>query len=246
MTRRAKDPAEPRRSAPAASPAPAKPPPFSVSSALGPDLRLVGRILDDCEQMRIQTTNRIGAAERAIGEPLPHLYYILDPIAEAEKRAVAELKLAWRKHPLRPWQQSYLGLGEKSAARLLAIIGDPADRPNIAKLWAYCGVGDPLRIRRRGMTQAEALRLGNPWAGKQLHVIAECLLKAGNRAAYDDARDRYRDALHERACVRCGPAGQPALPGSALSDGHKHARGLRALKKQFLLDLWLAAKAVRA
>lgn len=209
-------------------------------------LDTLGRILDDLEKLRIQASNRIGALERERGEALPHLYYIAEPLGEAEHRAELELKRAWRRHPLAEWQRGYRGLGEKSAGRLIAIIGDPADRPNVAKLWAYCGVGDPARIEiPRNATQAELFKRGNPRAKKQLHVIAESMLKAGHREVYDEARARYADAKHERACRRCGPSGHPAEAGSPLSDGHKHARALRAMKKQFLLDLWLAARALR-
>jgi len=95
------------------------------------------------------------------------------------------------------------------------------------------------------MTQAELFKAGNPRAKKQVWLIATSLLKAGNRDAYDAARLKYQDAVHESSCVRCGPAGHPALPGSPLSDGHKHARALRALGKAFLIDLWLAAREVQ-
>lgn len=65
---------------------------------------------------------------------------------------------------------------------------------------------------------------------------------AGVRPLGDGARLKYQNAVHEASCVRCGPAGHPAFPGSDLSDGHKHARALRALGKAFLLTLWLAAR----
>jgi anti-anti-sigma factor len=81
------------------------------------------------------------------------------------------------------WTLATLGLGEVSMARLLGIIGDPtmawphhwepntkklkvrgtvpekilvADPPyprNVAKLWAYCGVGDPERRHTKDMDQ---------------------------------------------------------------------------------------------
>ena len=207
-------------------------------------IRHLGRLLDDLETLRIMNGNRIGAAERELGDALPHLHYILEPLADAEHRAELELKRAWRKHPLAPWAAGYRGLGEKSIARLIASIGDPAERPNVAKLWAYCGHGDPNRAGHvpKGATQAELFKRGNPRAKKQTWLIATSLLKAGNRDAYDAARLRYQAAKHERPCPRCGPAGHPAPAGSDLSDGHKHARALRALGKSFLVDLWVAAR----
>lgn len=205
-------------------------------------IRHLGGLLDDLELVRIANGNRIGAMERDLGDSFgidaiqPHLRAV-------EHQVKLELIRLWRKHSLAPWASDYRGLGEKSIARLVAIIGDPADRANVAKLWAYCGHGDPARlVKRKGMTQAELFKQGNPRAKKQVWLVATSLLKAGNRDVYNATRLKYQDATHQSACVRCGPAGRPALPGSALSDGHKHARALRATGKAFLLDLWLASR----
>lgn len=205
-------------------------------------IRALGGLLDDLELVRIMNGNRIGALEREHGEALPHLLDIQERVAAIEHLAHLELVRAWRKHPLAPWAKEYLGLGEKSIARLIAIIGDPAERPNVAKLWAYCGHGDARRTKAKGMSQDELFRLGNPRAKKQVWLISTSLLKAGNRVGYDEARAKYADALHESSCVRCGPAGKPALTGSPLSDGHKHARALRYAGKLFLRDLWAASR----
>jgi len=59
---------------------------------------------------------------------------------------------------------------------------------------------------------------------------------------YDTTRAKYADVIHNASCVRCGPAGKPALVGSPLSDGHKHARALRAIAKEVLRDLWIEAR----
>jgi hypothetical protein len=207
-------------------------------------IRHLGGLLDDLEGARIATGNRIGAMEREYGDAFG-LDAIQGHLVATEHQAQLELIRMWRRHPLAPWAKAYLGVGEKSIARLVAIIGDPAERPNVGKLHAYCGLGDPARIaKRKGMTQAELFKQGNPRAKKQVWLIATSLLKAGNRDIYDARRLRDQEAVHEAACVRCGPAGHPALPGSPLSDGHKHARALRALGKSFLLDLWLAAHAL--
>lgn len=205
-------------------------------------IKTLGALLDDLEKVRIMNGNRIGALERDYGESLPHLDVIQKQVAAAEHLAHLELVRAWRRHPLAPWARDYRGVGEKSIARLVAIVGDPGERPNPAKLWAYCGHGNPERRRTRGMTQEEAFKLGNPRAKKQVWLIATSLLKAGNRAAYDARREQTKDRLHEKSCVRCGPAGKPALPGSPWSDGHKHADALRVMGKAFLLDLWLASR----
>lgn len=211
-------------------------------------IRALGRHLDDIEHIRIQNSNRISALERTGYERLPHIQAIQEHLAAVEHEAELELCRIWRTHPLAPWAKAYRGCGEKSIARLIAEIGHPYIRDDgtirtLGQLRAFCGHGNPERAGQipRGATQAELFKRGNPRAKKQVWLIATSMLKAGNRDVYDAARLKYADATHERACVRCGPAGHPAQPGSPLSDGHKHARALRALGKQFLEDLWLAA-----
>jgi hypothetical protein len=209
-------------------------------------IRTLGELLDDLEQIRIANGNRVGAMEREFGDAFG-LDAIQAHLTATEHQAELELVRLWRKHPLAPWAKTYRGLGEKSVARLIACIGDPADRPNVAKLWAYCGHGDPARSKKRkGMSQAELFKQGNPRAKRQVWLIAKSLLQADNRDVYDAARLRYQDAVHEAACPQCGPQGNPALPGSPLSKGHQHARAMRATGKAFLIDLWVASRELHA
>ena len=85
-------------------------------------------------------------------------------------------------------------------------------------------------------------------ARKRAWLIAVSCMKAGGpyRAVYDATRAKYAEAVHAAPCPRCGPAGKPAPEGSALSDGHKHARALRAVAKTILRDLWREAAAIHA
>jgi hypothetical protein len=214
-------------------------------------IRTLGRLLDDLERTRIMQTNRIGALEREHGEALPHLHGILEPIRRAEHLAELELVRAWRKydHPAVAWSKQQRGVGEKTIARLIAEIGDPAERPNVAKLWAYCGLGDPARKRRKGMTQAEAFALGNPAAKKCCWNLGESFVKVRGgpyRTVYDQARLRYSDRVHAEVCVRCGPAGKPAAPGSPWSLKHQHEAAKRYAEKAFLRDLWIVSRPSRA
>lgn len=215
------------------------------------EIDALGRILDDLESTRIQTTNRIGALEREKGEALPHLYFLVEPIAASEHQAELELNRAWRKHPLAKWQNGYRGAGEKSVARLLSIIGEPAARPNVAKLWAYCGVGRPGRIPK-GATQAEVFACGNPRAKKQVWLIACSIVKTGVRTN-DETGEKYAispggetylarrsataERVHDKDCPQCR-----AKAGDPWRDGHKHADALRVVAKTFLKDIWIAAR----
>lgn len=86
----------------------------------------------------------------------------------------------------------------------------------------------------------------NDEARKRAWLIATSCVKtsadARYRSIYDDTRAKYTDAAHTAPCVRCGPSGKPAAQGSPLSDGHKHARALRAIAKAVLKDLWVEAR----
>jgi transposase len=212
------------------------------------DLTIItlAELVDDLERTRIANDNRIGALERSFGSALPHLYVISENLRSVERQADLELRRAWRKHPLAPWAKEVSGLGERSMARLIAVIGDPAERPNPAKLWAYCGHGAPFRSKiRKGASQADLLARGNPEAKKRVWLIATQFVrnqKSPYRVVYDAARERYDDRVHESPCVRCGPSGSPALAGSPWSLGHQHAAAIRLVGKRFLLDLWKEAK----
>jgi len=232
-------------------------------------IRTLGRLLDDLQEVRIRTGNRIGALERQGFERLPHLAALGDGLGQIEHQAVLELCRAWRRHPLAEWAKGQLGVGEKSIARLIAEIGHPryaaeghfegenSERRyvidgyrerTVSQLWAYCGHGDPAYAGSipSGATQAELFKRGNPRAKMQVHLIAEAMLKAGNRDAYDADRRKHGVAVHSKPCKRCGPSGHPAPIGSPWSLAHQHASGMRVLGKKFLLDLWIASEDLEA
>jgi hypothetical protein len=105
-----------------------------------------------------------------------------------------------------------------------------------SQLRQFCGVGSPDR-RVKGMTQEQALRLGNPRAKSLVHLVAEGTMKSAGgetktgqvrrrspyRDIYDDGRLRYEDR-------------------EDWSKGRKHNASLRLVKKAFVLDLWLVAQ----
>jgi hypothetical protein len=105
-----------------------------------------------------------------------------------------------------------------------------------SQLRQFCGVGSPDR-RTKGMSQEQALRLGNPRAKSLVHLVAEGTMKSAGgetksgqvrrrspyRDIYDDGRLRYEER-------------------EDWSKGRKHNASLRLVKKAFLLDLWLVAQ----
>lgn len=230
-------------------------------------IRTLGDLLDDLERTRIMNGNRIGSLERRFGSSVPHLEVIEHELEKIENEAKLELVRQWRKHPLAKWAKNINGVGEKSIARLIAHISEPAvaitgefhslpdgdrewvatgSRPRlVSELWSYCGLGDPARKRRKGMTQEEAMAMGNPAAKKQCWLIGEAFVKSTKgpyRPVYDAARAKYADRVHATACVRCGPSGKPAAPGSPWSLKHQHEAAKRYAVKTFLKDLWVASQ----
>src|SRR5205085_7998418 len=110
------------------------------------------------------------------------------------------------------WSKDTPGVGEHLLARLLGAVGHPcvatphhwegegservlvADEPfvrNVAKLWAYCGHGDPTRRRKTGMSAEDAASLGNPKAKMLAHLMAETAMKqtGGVPKSSSDASD---------------------------------------------------------
>ena len=239
--------------------------PSEASSLADPFLALAADMLDDTERTRIANENRLrqltrseadsDGEERGFGLDLSHpdvarVAALVDALKKIEHDATLNLNRRLRKHPLGPWIKAQKGIGEKQAARLLAVVGDPywhdaQDRPRlVSELWSYCGHGDAKRRIRKGMTQGDLLACGSPVAKMRIHLIAEACLKAQGPYAdvYYGRKEATKGRLHAVECRRCGPAGHPALPGSPWPPAHRHADALRITAKEILRDLWTEAR----
>jgi hypothetical protein len=197
--------------------------------------------------------------------------------AETQRlEAMVERKLvkAMKGHPLAGFIKATPGLGLASVARLLAQIKNPSwhsaeNRPRtLDELYSYCGMGvesNGIAPHRRRGTQGH----WNDEARKWIILIAErCIMADGKptkagysrgrspyRDVYDEAREKYRDAVHTRPCPRCGTKREvvegkavknvPADVGTPLSDNHQHARARRYVAKRILRDLWQADRDAR-
>lgn len=242
--------------------------PIVHSPLADPLLALAADVLGDLEKVRVANENRLRQLTRSeedsdgetrgfgLDESHPdvaRLAALVQMLADAEHKATLNLQRLMRQHPLGPWVAAQKGVGEKQAARLLAAIGDPYLRPEItladgtadparprtvSELWAYCGLA-PGQKRRRGeranWSAAAKMRAWN---------IAGSMLKAGNREAYDKRKAVTEGRMHAAECVRCGPAGHPAQPGTPWSDGHRHADALRVMSKELLKELWREARRI--
>lgn len=224
-----------------------------------PLLALLADALDDMERTRIAQENRLRQLTRkgedkdggvrgfGLDEGAPEVRRLVDVVAglkQLENEASGALKQQLRRHPLAKWVKSQKGVGDQQAARLLAAVRDPYwndlhGRPRtVSELWAFCGLV-PGQKRRRGQrsnwSNAAKMRSWN---------IATSMLKAGNREVYDKRKFTTQDRLHVEPCVRCGPSGNPAQPGTPWSAGHRHADALRLMSKGLLKELWREAKAL--
>lgn len=192
------------------------------------------------------------------------VHQVVDGLIALEHQAVLNLQRQMRKHPLWiNWGAEAKGVGQKQLARLLASIGDPYwndlhDRPRtVSELWAYSGF-HVVHPADQDESDSHILGVGGVAARRQKGsrvnwstdarmrawlITGACLKAQGHYAAvYYAAKEKYAEATHSTECVRCGPKGKPALPGSPLSKAHIHARGLRAMAKEILKDLWLTAR----
>lgn len=225
------------------------------------ELRVWAEMFHDAQQARISAVNR---SER--GGVHPDLYANhVTKLMTTERECGLELVRCFRRTVppnVRDWQKGSPGVGEHLLARLLGHLGHPIkaqpyhwdkgvlfeDEPfdrMVSQLWQYSGVGDPERKRKRGMSQEEAFACGVPLIKSLLFLIAQGVVKANKgyyREVYDKARDKYRDRVHAKPCVRCGPSGKPAEEGSAWNLGHQHAAALRKVSKEVLRDLWVQYK----
>lgn len=225
----------------------------------------VTQLLNDIEGIRIASDNRLRSLTRdepdkdgvirgaKLDESDPTVAVLAkyaDEMNKMEERLIRDLQKQMRAHPLAGWVKREKGVGEKQAARLLEAVGDPYwnslhSRPRtVSELWAYCGYSV-----KEGAAQRRKKGEKSNWSSEakmRAFLMAESCIKTKGRYrdVYDDARAQYENAVHPTDCVRCGPAGKPALAGSPLSAGHQHARALRRVAKEILKDLWTEAKAV--
>jgi hypothetical protein len=222
-------------------------------------LRVWAEMLEDQMQERIRQGNRV---ERAGVDPTPYMAQ-LDVLARVEKDVGKAMRLCYRDvvdPEIVSWQKTTKGIGDHLLARLLGVIGHPrhtvvhrwegtgkerelielgAMERSVSQLWSYCGVGDPSRRRRSGMTAEDGASLGSPRAKMLVHLIAEhCMMckTSPYRDLYEQARVRYADRVHVDVCPQChAKAGDPWRPG------HQHAAALRLVSKTILKDLWIVS-----
>lgn len=240
-------------------------------------LNTLAATLDDIEGMRKATANRLRiltASEpdadgvvRGMGLGEGHysvmaLRQTLEDLEYIEKHTVKDLQTAMKRHPLSEWVKSQRGVGEKTAARLLAAVGDPywideaefeddegnvvyrpARTRTVSELWAYAGlhVDRPSNsaVRRKKGVQSN-------WKTEiktRAYLIAEACVKTGVRKDLEDDTKRVATTKYGRVYLdRRAHTGQ-THPEWTL--GHSHNDAMRIVSKELLKDMWVASKALR-
>lgn len=216
------------------------------------DLLLAVQTYKATQQLRIATSNRIGAvtreAEKAGVTPPDLRFYDaqLKTLLSVEGKLGRHVQKLMREHPLYPWVQARHGIGVLGLARFLGSVYtvswntlENRPRRGPAELWAYCGF-KPGQRHRKGQrsnwsTEAKIAALS----------LAEGCVKAGPRSPYEPVyrayRERYADRLHTEPCAPCGAKGKPAQIGTPLRPGHQQAMAIRATAKRILRDLFIEA-----
>jgi len=79
-------------------------------------------------------------------------------------------------------------------------------------------------------------------AKSRAYLIADTMLKSGNRELYDARKAATEGKTHAAPCIQCGKKGKPAELGTPWRDGHRHADAMRIVSKQVLRQLWELAR----
>ncbi len=156
-------------------------------------------------------------------------------------------------HPRIATPHHWEGTGSKRT-----LVADKPFERTVGQLWQYAGHGRPGRAQK-GATFDDLAALGSPTVKMLVHLNAEAVVKAAVRKypdapveftpesryansvlgqVYLDARTASADKAHTVACVRCGPSGKPAQPGTPWGGGHKQGDALRRVGKEILRQLW--------
>jgi hypothetical protein len=213
-----------------------------------PLLGISADILDDIERTRIANENRLrqltrtaadtDGEERGFGldksHPAVHdLTQLVAALLAAEKVATRNLERVMRGHLLGPWVKAQRGVGDKQAARLLAVIGDPYwntlhNRPRtVSELWAYCGLHTLPVGQTLGDTHSSPADEGTtPASGDHGCSDTHALTVAARRAK--GQRANWSSSAKSRAW---GIAGSMLKAGNRevydkrrnATDGHTHA-----------------------
>lgn len=242
--------------------------PINEPSLQGPllddgSLVVLAETVFDLEKTRIGNSNRLAiltktepdedGVQRGFGLSELHpavqqLQGLVTGLEQLEAQAVRELEKAMKRHPLGPWVAKQNGIGLKTVARLLAVIGDPywntADNKprTVSQLWAYSGYhvfSSGQAARRQKGVQAN----WSTQAKTRTYLIAESCIKRYVRATCPG--DEHKVVTHAEDCA-CSPfrkvydarRAHTVVSNPDWTDGHRHNDAIRVTAKEVLKELW--------
>lgn len=225
-------------------------------------LVLAVELWEDNQKALVAAKQHVKEVERAGGTLSKHLKDHLAFVKNDDQNLRSWIVELWRPHPLAPWVDTVPGVGAHSVAIIVALLdGDPyiakpkfwvegtSTRKNgerakrdlgygepyvrtLSQLRAYCGYGDPQRKRRAGMSQQEAMALGNPRLKKRVHLVAEVLMR--RRCANCTAAERARRADPDKAASWSPPPADCTCE----ADGHGYRVIYDEARRTYLARDW--------
>lgn len=206
------------------------------------ELRFLVEVYYDCQKLRIEVGNRVGALTRA-GEDAARLQRLADWVDQRLASAEADLKkmvqAEIKDHPLwRDWLKGVSGVGPCIAGGLIAWIGDIGRFDTVSKLWAFSGLHtiDGQAARRKAGEKAN----WNPQLKVLAWKAATSFVKVGKgyRLLYEQAKARYQAKFPEPLPYdppRKGKDGQPLL---RYTPAHVNNMALRWTAKIFFSHVY--------
>ena len=178
-------------------------------------------ILKDLEKLRIATENRIRSL-KGFDIDTTFLKEELKTIKSLEKKANQEMIKAVEKNNIFPWLVKVDGVADKSAAMLIALIGDVDRFPTVSSLWAYAGLA---------VENGEAPRRKK---GNQIHYNPHlkmlCLGIIGGNFIRSKAEPQYQNYLNKKSFYEQNRDWKKL---------RRHRAAIRFVVKEFMKQLWL-------
>lgn len=177
--------------------------------------------LKDLEKLRIATENRIRSL-KGFDIDTTFLKEELKTIKFLEKKANMEMIKAVEKNKIFSWLMNVDGIADKSAAMLVALMGDVDRFQTISSLWAYAGLG---------VENGEAPRRKK---GNQIHynphLKSLCLGIIGGNFIRSKAEPQYQNYLDKKIFYEQNRDWKKL---------RRHRAAIRFVVKEFMKRLWL-------
>lgn len=136
--------------------------------------------------------------------------------------------------PVWDWMVSIHGIGNHTAAKILALIDDISTFENTSQLWRYCGYA--VMDGKAELNKAGEKSHFNRRLKSELFLLAESFLKSQSPeyvGFYYEEKSRLRSEYPE-------PIEDKASPwGKKFTDQHIHRMAIRKMIKIFLNHLWV-------